>query len=211
VQTPLYPSEAVRTPLRSLETGFQWLSDTKGIELICPDCKTRISTKHYDAEFEWYECPKCEGCFTPDELEEAENGTSPEKRAKDHGKNSKGARAVRGLQDAAGRSSTRPVAKAKKKQQDEDEAVAKADSKALTKKEAADPQVTKHRDQVPTGEILTIVADEIEEIGNELGTTISRLNAREYYAMNLVRPLILKGVSAREKDVPMVKCGEHDS
>jgi len=37
--------------------------------LKCPSCKTKLSTsKHYDAVYEWFECPKCEGCFTYDEV-----------------------------------------------------------------------------------------------------------------------------------------------
>lgn len=198
VSTPLFPREAVRTAYTSLEPGFFWLSQTKGIDLICPECQTKISTKHYDPEFEWYECPKCEGSFTADELEEAENGTSPRKRAELAAKrNLKRATVV-----AKGKQRRTEIAK-------DEEAVQKLDKEMLKPRKAKDPQVPKHKDRVPTNEILNIVADEIETIGQELGVQIDRTNAREFYAMNLVRPLLLNGISAREKDVPMVKCSEH--
>lgn len=39
--------------------------------LKCPSCETKLSlTKHYDATYEWFECPGCDGCFTYDEIME---------------------------------------------------------------------------------------------------------------------------------------------
>lgn len=68
----------------------------------------------------------------------------------------------------------------------------------------------RHRDEVPTKEILNIMADEIEDIMAETGGQTSALNAREFYAMNIMRSLLFKHeVHAREKVVPMVKCQDH--
>lgn len=157
----------------------------------CPTDGTKITTKHYDADYEWYECPKCQGCFTADELEESETGTSPRKRA----------------EKAA------PKAKGKKRLEEisEDEkAVKEFEEKAYAVRASSEPKATRHRDQVRTGEILNIVADEIEGYCREVGTRIDRINAREFYAMNLVRPMVIAGVSAREQTVPMMKCGDHE-
>lgn len=37
----------------------------------CPNCGKKISEKNWDHEYEWYECAKCEGCFTADEIKPA--------------------------------------------------------------------------------------------------------------------------------------------
>lgn len=161
----------------------------------CPKCKTTLSTKHYDAEYELYECPKCEGAFTPDEIEEATSGTSPAKRSRAAGKSNK------------------PVAKAKEHKSEiaeDDEAIAKFEAETLKPRESSGPKITKHRDEVETKAVKEIIADEVQEIGYEFGVEIDRLNAVEWYAHNLWLSLhAMNGISARDKKVPMVKCGEH--
>jgi len=92
--------------------------------------------------------------------------------------------------------------------EDDKEALAEFEAKMLVpiKKDTQ----TRHRDDIPAAEIINIMADEIEAVVEETGGRIDRLNAREFYAMNIVRSLLLKHhVSAREKEVPMVKCKEH--
>lgn len=166
----------------------------------CPECKTKISTKHYDPDFEWYECPGCEGCFTPDEIEEAESGTSPGKRARDARKTTV--------------TSDKPVAKAKKKQAEiaEDlEALAKKEKEWLKPKESADADqtATKHRDEISTRQVVNIMADEIIAYYSELGGQLDDMNAQDK-ALTLWRQVkIDTGISAREQSVGHVLCAEH--
>ena len=56
----------------------------------CPECGKKLSTKHYDAVFEWYECPKCVGCFTYDEILEGGIDESDESKAAEAKGNSRG-------------------------------------------------------------------------------------------------------------------------
>lgn len=103
-----------------------------------------------------------------------------------------------------------PVAKGKKRLTqiaDDDKAIAEFEKAAL-KPVRRQGSATHHRDEVSTREILEIVADEIEEIG---AGKVNRLNARDYYAMNLIRPLRLKyEISFRDQEVPHSLCKEHD-
>jgi hypothetical protein len=152
--------------------------------MICPDCGNKISSKHYDADYLWYECPKCEGCFTPDEILKTElNGKK------------KG-----------------PIAKAKKRMteiQEDEEALAEYEAEALKPRKAAESAPQKRKDTVPTGQVLNIIADEIEAIGEEIGVRIDRLNAREFFAINLWRSLVPLGVEAREAEFQIPLCKEH--
>lgn len=157
----------------------------------CPNCNSKITSKHYDPEYEIYECPGCGEAYEADDLEEAQNGTSPRKR--------------RELS-----SGPKPAAKGKKRQaqiSEDAEALARYEQAQLKPKKA--DKSIKHRDEIATGQILEIVADEIEAIWQEFGSTIDRLNAREYFAMNIIRPLRLDGVAFREKEIPAVYCKEH--
>jgi hypothetical protein len=167
----------------------------------CPTDGTKISTKHYDPDFEWYECPKCEGCFTADELEEAENGTSPRKRAKDALKKQKGKK----QKDV-------PVAKAKKRKTEilADEELADRQLEEMSQVVKTDaPVEKKHRDELPTKQIVNIMADEIQNVYEEMGGSIDDLNAREK-ALIIWRQLrIDTGISAREQDVEYVACDTH--
>jgi hypothetical protein len=152
----------------------------------CPECQTHIKSKHYDPEFEWYECPECEGCFTAAEL--VDESHSDATRAK-------------------------PTASAKKRLEEaekEAEAVSEHEKAMLKPVKSQEKDETRHRDSVPTGQILNIMADEIEEIVVEAGGSIDRLNAREFYAMNLWRPLAIHAkISAREQEVDHVLCKDH--
>lgn len=166
----------------------------------CPKDGTKITSKHYDADYEIYECPKCGEAFTADEMEEAEHGTSPRKRGEEV--------ALRSAQKNAGR----PQAKGKKKRAEiakDDEAIAKYEAALTTPKVKAEKE-TKHRDLVNTVDILEIVADEIQAYSVDMGgVEIDRLNAREFFAMNLIRPMLNAGVHFREKDVSRAYCKEH--
>jgi DNA-directed RNA polymerase subunit M/transcription elongation factor TFIIS len=150
----------------------------------CPNCQARIMAKNYDPDYEMYECPKCGGSFTPDEIVKQEV------------------------------ESLKPVAKAKKRMteiQEDEEAFAKFEAEELKPRKSADAATVHHRDEVPTGQVLNIFADEIELIGQEIGVQIDRLNAREFFAMNLWRTLALKhGVHARDKSIPHVLCEDHE-
>jgi hypothetical protein len=171
----------------------------------CPKDGTKITAKHYDAAYEWWECPKCEGCFTADELEEAENGTSPRKRRVQNDK----IQTRRALASAKGK----VVAKGKVRQAeiaDDEDAAQKMIEEMVVSRKSAEKEV-KHRDEVSTGQIKNIMGDEIEAIGEETGIQIDRTNAVEYFAHNLMLALRVKnGISIRDKEVPMVKCAEHE-
>src|SRR5262245_19269070 len=107
--------------------------------MTCPSCSATISTKHYDPDYEMYECPKCGGSFTPDEIDEAVSGTSPGKRRDE----SIRARLKRGL----------PVAKAKKRQTeiaDDAEALAEFEKEQLKPRRSEEANRVQHRDEVPT-------------------------------------------------------------
>lgn len=171
----------------------------KEAKVICPSCGTKIAAKHYDPEYEWYECPKCEGCYTPQELESERSKRFVTRTA---------AKKTRAGRDRRVRSGV--IAKGKKRQteiEEDEEALAKFEQESLKPRKTKN--VVHHRDEIETSQVLNILADEIEAIGEEIGVEINRLNAREFYAMNLWRPLKLAGISAREKSVPMRKCKAH--
>lgn len=153
----------------------------------CPECGATISDKNYDSSFEMYECPKCEGMFTFNELLEgdvggSENGSKPAPKAK---------------------------GKIRAEELEADEKLADELTEAVTKKVKATKKEERHRDEVKTGMVLNIIADEIEAIAEELGVNMDRANAREFYAMNLYRPLMLAGTRAREQEVPHKLCEVH--
>lgn len=183
----------------------------------CPECKTKITTKHYDAEFQWYECPKCEGCFTADEIEEAASGTSPGKRAKE-AKKEIDPKPERGLDEDkkwAGiiiEGKGKPVAKGKKRQteiHEDEEAAAKHEAEMLKPVKSNDPASSKHKDDVSFREVVNIMADEIQAFYEELGGRIDEMNAQDK-ALTIWRQMrIDTGVSAREQEVSYVMCSEH--
>lgn len=106
----------------------------------------------------------------------------------------------------------KPIAKGKKRRaevEEETEVIAKWEKEQLKPKVKADKSV-KHRDEISSGQIMNIMADEIEAIGEETGVTIDRTNARDFYAYNLWIDLKFHhGVTAREKEVPHVLCRDH--
>lgn len=158
----------------------------------CPECGKKISDKNYDSAFEMYECPKCEGMFTFDELMEGGGNALSE--------------ATETPQKAVP-----PKAKGKLRQE-QLERDAEADAKqieAITKNTKKSKKEERHRDEVQTGMILNIIADEIETICEEGGLKMDRLTAREFYAMNLYRPIMLAGYRAREQEVAHKLCTEH--
>lgn len=161
----------------------------------CPDCKKKISEKNYDDDFEMYECPGCGGLFQLSEL--VENG------AKTAAGNGPGARSE------SQKAIPRAKGKLKKEALARDEEADAKQIEEITGNIKPKKKEERHRDEVQTGLVLNIIADEIESICEELGVQINRVNAREFYAMNLYRPLIMSGVHAREQDVEYVTCKEH--
>jgi transcriptional regulator NrdR family protein len=150
----------------------------------CPECNSTIKPTDYDPVFEWYECPKCEGCFTYAEIIES-SGT--------------GNRVV--------------AAKGKKRQADR-EADANLENEmtqAVVKKKvpSAEVNTSRHRDELPTGQVVNIMSDEIQEIYGVFGSAIDTINAREK-ALIIWRDLMVYGhVAAREQAVPYVQCKDH--
>lgn len=167
----------------------------------CPECGKKLSDKHYDSSFELYECPKCEGMFTFDEL--MEGGGNALSEATEEPEPS--------FDNAGYHGHEVPVAKGKQRRelQEKDAEADAAQIEAITKNVKKTAKEEKHRDEVKTGMVLNIIADEIEAICEEGGIQMDRLNAREFFAMNLYRPLLISGVKAREQTVPFKLCAEH--
>jgi hypothetical protein len=173
--------------------------------MICPECQTKITSKHYDPSFEWYECPKCEGCWTVAELE-GERSRNDGRGGSNGGSNSGGV-----VGDRVRAATTKVVAKGKKRRteiQEDDEARAVYESKMLKPVKVEDKE-THHRDEIPVKEVVSIMADELEAIYREFGVPLDTLNARDK-ALTLWREVHYKdGVHAREKPVEHVLCGVH--
>lgn len=165
----------------------------------CPDCEAKIGPKNFDEEFQMYECPKCEGLFTLNEL--VTGG------AYDSSVRSKGS----GFEASESGSKAVPAAKGKKRQAERqaDEELAEEQIEAITKTVKKTEKISRHRDEMETGLVLNVVADEIEVLAEEMGIHVDRTNAREFYAMNLIRPLILKGHFPREQEIAIDYCKEH--
>lgn len=170
----------------------------------CPDCKGKIGPKNFDEEFAMYECPKCEGLFTLEEL--APKAVKPNHPVDD---DERWAEIIIGRSEKA--SKAVPAAKGKKRQaeREADEELAQEQIEAITKTVKKTEKISRHRDEMETGLVLNVVADEMELLAEEMGISMNRTNAREYYAMNLVRPLILKGHYPREQEIAIDYCKEH--
>jgi DNA-directed RNA polymerase subunit RPC12/RpoP len=171
----------------------------------CPECGKKISDKHYDSAYEMYECPKCEGNFTFAELLE---GQAPGEKA---GPPPRGDDEDEKWNEIITGKKTPPPAKGKKRQEliaSDAEADAKQ-IEEITKNPKKGKKEERHRDEVETGMVLNIIADEIELICEEAGVKMDRLNAREFFAMNLYRPLLISGHRAREQDVKFKGCVNH--
>jgi hypothetical protein len=105
----------------------------------------------------------------------------------------------------------KPVAKAKKRQteiQADEEAIAKYEEESL--KTVKVEAVEKPRNEVPTREVVNIMADEIQLIYEEGGYEIDRENARDK-ALILWRSLLVGNIArARDQAVPHVLCQDHE-
>lgn len=162
----------------------------------CPNCAAKITAKNYDTDYEWYDCPKCGNSFTEKEILKGEVKSVLKKVPGDK-------RKTKVVSD-------RPVSASKKRKASDDDALAKYEAEALKPRASAEAESTRHRDEVPTKEILNVWADEIENIAEETGNKIDRLNAREFFAMNLWREVSFKqGVKARDKRLKVQHCAEH--
>ena len=149
----------------------------------CPECNSLITKNHYDPEFEWYECPQCEGSFTADEILKAELLRQKE-------------------------SPVRAKGKLRRTQIELDE-TAEANAVAVVKI----PQKSSAREgrvSVPSGEIINVMADAVEEIYQEFHATIDRVNARDK-ALILFREMTIggNGVRIQEKEITIPLCKEH--
>ena len=169
----------------------------------CPDCDGKISTKKdWDEEFEWYECPSCEGCFTHRDLVIQSKADKAAESASE-------GRTGHASKKTAG--SKAPLAKGKKRRteiQEDEEALRELEAKMLKPKVKQEEPV-RHRNEVPTGQVVNILADEITALYEEDGTKIDQVNARDK-ALILWRELhFTHRVPARDTSVKIRFCGEH--
>jgi hypothetical protein len=162
----------------------------------CPECNTKITAKHYDSSYEWYECPKCEGAFTVDELQITSDSSV-----------SLGASATR---NRSGKNV--PVAKGKKRRTEiaEDKAAGDRQLEEMsTTIVATQKGATKHHDEIDSIGVVNIMADEISAIYEDLGGKLDEENARDK-ALILWRAVHYEAnASAREREVKHVKCKAH--
>lgn len=105
----------------------------------------------------------------------------------------------------------KPIAKAKRRAADRD-----ADIEALKKYDETTVKTVKTgrvekkpRNEVPTRDIVGVMADEIQLIYDEAGMSIDETNARDK-ALILWRDLSMSGVHAKDQVVPHVLCEDHE-
>jgi hypothetical protein len=167
--------------------------------MTCPDCQTTISARHFDPEYEWYECPACHGCFTPPELGVGSAPAKPQEARSDA--KIKKSLSGKGL-----------VAKGKLRRTeiaDDEAALAEFEKKMFTPT-ARQEGPKRHRDEVSTKEVVNIMADELVAIYDEEHTTLSYANAQDK-ALILWRELHFHGnVPAREKSMTVGLCSDHE-
>ena len=190
----------------------------------CPECDTKLSTKHYDAAFEWYECPKCEGCFTYDEILEGgidESDESEDRREQGNSRSTPRKKKAGGRgkeRKNAGRKNTqasarngKPVAKGKVRRQriEAEEERAEELTKEIVENAVRSKDVTHHRDELSTGEVIGIWGDEIQDIYEELGSRLDEINARDKALIIWRETRYMHGAVAREQEVTHVLCKEH--
>lgn len=190
----------------------------------CLECGHKLTSKHYDEIYEWYECPGCEGAFTVDEIqggtdesdesEEAEGqgdrqGSQAGKAGRGRGKEREDARgAHKGLQEASGK----PVAKGKKRRAEieEDEQAVEEFTEQIVKNTVKQESHTKYRDEVETLAVVNIWGDEIQDVYHDLGSEIDEMNAQDK-ALIIWREIhLIQGVSARDQEVAHALCKEHE-
>lgn len=81
--------------------------------------------------------------------------------------------------------------------------------KAVAKNVVRSSLPVRHRDELPTKQVVNIMADEIQSVYAVLGMSIDDLNAKDK-ALNIWRHMHIKGhVTAREQDMDVVLCAEH--
>jgi Zn-finger nucleic acid-binding protein len=192
----------------------------EGEVMKCPECGAKITTKHFDAEYGWYECPKCEGAFLPNEIEEARNAEPSRKpkrnsRGKAYGGGRKERKNARGtdeeIQKTLRGTGRKVLAKGKKRRTEiaEDEEVIKEFEKEILKPTVKQQGPKHHRDEVETRQVINIWGDEFQEIYHELGMELDEGNAQDK-ALILWREIhINHGAVAREAEVPHAVCKEH--
>jgi hypothetical protein len=104
----------------------------------------------------------------------------------------------------------KPVAKAKRRlesQAADEEAIAKYDAQVATPVRRPGAE-KKSRNEIPTREVVNIMADEIQAVYAELGSTLDDINAKDK-ALTLWRDIHAKGVRAKDQEIPHVLCKEH--
>jgi hypothetical protein len=171
----------------------------------CPECSRKLSTKNYDAAYEWYECPKCEGCFTYDEV--LEGGISEDDDGVHNGNSAEGATNNR---QRATKNGT-PIAKGKKRRAEieEDEQAVEEFTKQIVTNAVKQASPTKHRDEVETVAVVNVWGDEIQDVYRDLGSEIDEMNAQDK-ALIIWREIHnLQGVTARDQEVAHALCKEH--
>jgi hypothetical protein len=147
----------------------------------CPECNSTITKANYDPEFEWYECPNCEGSFTSDEI-------------------------LKAAQEKVG-SSVTAKGKLRRTQVELDE-TAEAHVKVVTI--SSKGSASGGRVSLPTKEVINVMADAVEEIYEEFHSSINRVNAEDK-AIILFREIAYggSGVPVREKEFHLPLCKEH--
>lgn len=190
----------------------------------CPDCGAKISAKHYDPEFEWYECPSCEGAFTVEEMEASRAQQTRNKKGNSKGKaGGSGGKKRSHAGRANGKASTGdaeireriksvPVAKGKKRRTEieEDEQAVEDFTEQIVKNTIKQPSHTRHRDEMDTISVVNIWGDEIQDVYEELGVGIDEVNAQDK-ALIIWREIHhLQGVAAREQEVEHALCEDHE-
>ena len=199
----------------------------------CPDCSTKLTTKHYDTAYGWYECPKCEGAFTVDEIQEVTHEPDKPKSRRQQGDRSRpkraktgrgrgtqredARRAHKGVQKANGTvrddlQAVKVVAKGKKRRteiQEDAGDLADEQVKLVASSARASAEISHGRNELETKQILNIWQDEITDIAEELGVKMDDANTRET-ALILWREIHFNsGATAREKEVPHSTCEVH--
>jgi len=101
----------------------------------------------------------------------------------------------------------KPVAKAKRRRADED--LLDSNEAEMVKNVVKVAPMKKPRHGVDSGEIVNIMADEIQSLYEEMGSEIDDVNARDK-ALTLWRELHVHGhVVAQESEVPHFLCENH--
>jgi DNA-directed RNA polymerase subunit M/transcription elongation factor TFIIS len=151
--------------------------------VLCPECNSKIKATNYDPEFEWYECPSCDGSFTADEILKAE-------------------------QERQKTSPVRAKGKLRRTQIELDETAEANVTQVPTISRSASAR--DGRSQVATHEVINVMADAVEEVYREFHASIDRVNARDK-ALILYRTMVLEGEGAtiKEKEITVPRCKAH--